>query len=407
MTSDSPRTIQLSRRQLLSTSALFVTLAAHPPTAVAAPTRNTLVCICLRGGLDGLSALVPYGDSRYYDLRPSVAIPEPGKPFGCIPIDGRFGLHPSLDGLMPLYQSGELALVHAAGSPHVTRSHFEAQDYLETGVPGNAAMDGWLNRYLAMTPEREHPLRAVAISPSLPRALHGPAPVLTMVNPSVLRVHTSQGSAEAAFQQLYANRRDGLSKSAQSTLRTIDEVRQRAGGPYTPANGARYPASEKRNLMQVARLLKAGFEVEVAWLDLGGWDSHVGQRGSGSALAKTLKKLADTLVAFSTDMGEAMRNIVVVVMTEFGRTVAENGTGGTDHGHGGVIFVLGGPVRGGKVHGEWPGLAKKDLFFGRDLEVTTDYRRVLSDVAQDYLGLNDLEKVFPDYRHRRLGLFKD
>lgn len=402
MTTNESRMPHLNRRQLLQASTLL--LLGAPGRAASAPAKKTLVCVYLRGGLDGLSAVVPFGESRYYDARPTIAVPEPGKKHGCLALDQRFGLHPSLERLLPLYQSKQLALVHAAGSPHGTRSHFEAQDYLQTGVPGNAALTGWLNRYLAETPERERPLRAITVSAQIPRALQGPAPVFAISDPAQ-RIGSADGSVELAFQRLYANRDDGLSKSARSTLDTIDRVHRLAGGPYTPSNGAQYPAPGQ-HLMQLARLLKAGFEIEVAWLDFGGWDSHVGQRGHRSDLAKTLRTLGDTLAAFHTDMGEAMKDMVVMTMTEFGRTVAENGTGGTDHGHGGVLFVLGGGVRGGRIYGEWPGLAKKQLYSGRDLEVTTDYRRVLGDVVEDHLALRDLETVLPGYGHRRLGLFK-
>lgn len=399
-----PRNRRLSRRRLLVGSSVLLMSSAGVAAAAPARARRTLVCICLRGGLDALSALVPYSEKSYYAARPTIAIPEPGKKHGSLALDAQFALHPSLEKLVPLYRAKQLALVPAAGSPHPTRSHFEARDYLETGVPGNAGLDGWLNRYLALTPERSQPLRAVAISELVPRALSGRAPVFALTDPEKVGVGRGKGSLGEGFARLYAGRTDPLSQSAQHMLETSEKVRDAAGQPYSPSNGAKYPAQGKR-LMQVARLLKAGFDVEIAWIEFGGFDTHTGQAGPNSGLARSLRVLGDSMAAFHSDMGEAMHDIAVVVMSEFGRTVAQNGTDGTDHGHGGLMLVLGGPVLGGKIHGEWPGLAKSDLYQGRDLEVATDYRRVLGDIVSDHMGLTRFDGLFPGYQHSRLGLF--
>jgi uncharacterized protein (DUF1501 family) len=386
----------LTRRQFIQTAGLLV-LARPGSTATA---RKTIVCVCLRGGLDGLSAVVPYTEGHYFDARRSIAIPPPDRPNGVLPLDARFGLHPRLEALVPLYQAQRLAIVHAAGSPHPTRSHFEAQDYIETGVPGNALLDGWLNRFLTLGADRDHPLRAVAIAKSVPRALRGRAPVSTMNDPATFGVrHPGTGPApDAAFRSLYGSASDPLSRAGLRALDTVRDVRERAGTPYTPAAGARYPQGGQR-LMQVARLIKAGFDVEVAWVDLGGWDTHVGQRGPKSALSGALSTLGASLAAFHSDMGALMDTTVVVTLSEFGRTVAENGTTGTDHGHGGVMLLLGGPVVGGKVAGEWPGLTRNQLYRGRDLEVTTDYRRVLTEILLKHLSVSSVERVFPGFRY--------
>ena len=386
----------LTRRQFMQAAGLVV-LARSGSTA---PTRKTLVCLCLRGGLDGLSAVVPYTEGPYFDARRSIALQPPDTSDGVLALAPGFGLHPRLADLLPLYQAGRLAIVHAAGSPHPTRSHFEAQDYLETGVPGNALLDGWLNRYLLLDTGRDQPLRAVAIGSSVPRALRGGATVMALDDPATFgKRSVGAGSRDVAFRSLYEHSSDPLSQAGMRAIDTMRDVRERAGGRYTPAAPAHYPRGAKR-LMQVARLLKAGFDIEVAWLDMGGWDTHVGQRGSKSVLANALSKLGGSLAAFHADMGPLMDTTVVVAVSEFGRALKENGTTGTDHGHGGVIFLMGGPVQGGKVAGEWPGLTKRRLYLGRDLEVTTDYRQVLTEVLKGHLGVQNADRVFPWFTYR-------
>lgn len=391
----------LTRRHFMQTAGLLVLASAGTTTGSSAAQPKTLVCLCLRGGLDGLSAVVPYTESAYFDARRSIAIPPPDRPNGVLPLNQSFGLHPALGALLPLYQAQRLAIVHAAGSPHPTRSHFEAQDYLETGVPGNALLDGWLNRYLMLGKERDRPLRAVAIADAVPRALRGRASVIAMTDPSKFGVRSKgAGSArDAAFLSLYKNSNDPLSHAGVRALDTVRDIHERAGAPYTPAPGASYPKGVGQRLMQVARLIKAGFDVEVAWIDVGGWDTHVGQQGAKSALSRSLAGLGASLAAFHTDMGARMDTTLVVTFSEFGRAFAENGTTGTDHGHGGVMFLLGGPVNGGKLAGEWPGLGRNQLYRGRDLEVTTDYRRVLTEAMTQHLGVQSVERVFPGFAY--------
>jgi len=389
-------TMTLTRRHFIQTAGLLL-VGSSGARATTSP-RKTLVCVCLRGGLDGLSAVVPHTDGAYFDARPSIAIPPPDQPDGALPLADGFGLHPRLGALLPLYRAQQLAIVHAAGSPHPTRSHFEAQDYLETGVPGNALIDGWLNRYLALGAEHDRPLRAVAIADAVPRALRGPVSVIAMNDTSGFGVRSADGRAgrAAAFLSLYEKANDQLSHAGVRALDTMREVKERAGSRYTPANGATYPRGGAR-FMQVARLIKAGFDVEIAWIEMGGWDTHVGQHGPKSALGRSLWTLGASLAAFYTDMGPLMDSTAVVTFSEFGRALHQNGTSGTDHGHGNVMFLMGGPVAGGRVVGEWPGLAPERLYRGRDLEVTTDYRRVLSELLTKHMDLPSVAQVFPGF----------
>lgn len=397
----------IARRQLLQSAGVL--LLTGPSHAVPAPhPHRTLICVCLRGAMDGLSAVVPYSEADYYSARPTIAIPPLGQAHGVLPIDGRFGLHPRLAPLLPLYQEQKLAIVNAVGSPHPTRSHFEAQDYLATGVPGNALLEGWLNRYLALAPDRENPMRAVALSDMVPRALLGPEPVLTLESTSSFGMRTftrSDATLLDEFQQLYAKARDPLGAATRRALDTVTDVNSKVSPDYVAENGAVYPPSG-RSLMEVARLVKAGYRIEVAWVNFGGWDTHGGQEGPKSPLAQRLGALGATLSAFATDLGARMKDTLVVTMTEFGRTVNQNGIGGTDHGHGSVMFLLGGTVRGGRIYGQWPGLAKSNLYRGRDLEVTTDFREVLGDIVVHHLQTKDATSLFPNFDHKgNLGLF--
>ena len=398
---------KIARRHLLQSAGLL--LLAGPSHAVAAPhPRKTLVCVCLRGAMDGLSAVVPYSEADYYRARPSIAIPPPGQVNGALPIDGRFGLHPRLAPLLPLYQEQKLALVTAVGSPHPSRSHFEAQDYLETGLPGNALIEGWLNRYLTLAPDHENPLRAIAITATVPRALVGKEPVLTMKSASTFGMRTIKRPDVTLlddFQQLYTRADDALGAATQRALATARDVRAKVAPEYQAENGAVYPAAGQ-SLMEVARIIKAGYNVEVAWVNFGAWDTHTGQVGAKSQLAKSFGAFGATLSAFHTDMGTRMKDTLVVTMTEFGRTVRQNGIGGTDHGHGSVMFVLGGDVRGGRTYGQWPGLAQSDLYRGRDVDVTTDFREVLGEIVVHHMQTKDVANVFPNFDYTgKLGLF--
>lgn len=361
---------------------------------------NVLVVIFQRGAVDGLNMVVPHFEPAYYAARPGLAIPRPAvNEQSAIDLDGRFGLHPALASLKPIYDSGQLAIIHACGSPDPTRSHFDAQDYMESGTPGvKSTASGWLNRALAGQPHTQR-LRAVSISPALPRALRGPNDALAMGNLSDFQVRDP--AARALFEKLYSQTADPLlHNTAREAFEASAMLQSVERQPYAPAAAAKYPKAHLgQSLQQVARLIKADVGLEVAFVDVGGWDTHANQAGPQphtGQLANRLREFSDSLAAFATDLGDRMSNVVVVTMSEFGRTVRENGNRGTDHGHANVMFVLGGSVRGG-IHGAWPGLESEQLYDGRDLAVTTDFRAVLSEVVIGQLGKRDVTQVFPRY----------
>lgn len=410
----------ISRRVFLRDGALaLITLGGLPPAFLprwlAAQPRaggpRTLVFVFLRGAVDGLSVAVPFGEPAYYRVRRSIAIAPPGRPEGALDLNGFFGLHPALAPLARWYRGGQLAIVHAVGSPHPTRSHFEAQDYMETAAPGAHLREGWLNRVLQQTPRgrsladgaahaADHrwgqwglALRGVAFGNTLPLALQGPHPAL------VLDPADRGASADDAALRLY--RTDSGDLLARAAAEARDAARLLADlerhGP-APRPGVTYPPTPfGQALRQLARLLKAGAPVEVACVDLGGWDTHVAQGGADGALARRLQELARGLDAFAQDLDDRLADVLVLTASEFGRTVAENGSGGTDHGHGNVMLLLGGTVLGGRVHGRWPGLEPEALHEGRDLAVTTDFRDVFAEAALRHLGAQAPERLFPGY----------
>lgn len=371
---------------------------------------RAMICIFQRGAVDGLNMIVPHDESRYYSLRGSIAIPRPGANGGALDLDGFFGLHPSMSALEPLFDEGELAIVHACGSPDDTRSHFDAQDFMETGTPGDKSTeDGWINRHLqTIPPAQPTTLRAVAVTGAMPRALSGEESVYAAA--SLLNLDLGSGQqgelARAAIEDMYRGRTDLIGKTVEETLDNY-EIFTSLGG-YTPANGAAYPnGTFGRQLREVAQVLKSNLGVEVAFLEVGGWDTHVNEGGSEGQLSNLLRNLADGLAAFHTDMGNGMDDVCVMTMSEFGRTAAENGSGGTDHGRGTAMMALGGTVRGGKVYGDWPGLSSGQLYEGRDLEVTTDFRTFFAEVVERHLGNDDIATVFPDFAYgpaTRLGM---
>jgi uncharacterized protein (DUF1501 family) len=379
--------------------------------AAATRRRKVLVVVFQRGAVDGLNMVVPHGDGAYYAARPTIAIPRPGQNDGALDLDGYFGLHPRLAPLHALYTRGQLAVVHACGSPDPTRSHFDAQDYMETGTPGiKSTQDGWLNRLLGQRHDAEHAgaMRAVALSAQLPRVLQGASPALAMSSIERMNV-TGNAHAGDAFEAQYAAAADQVlrqtGREAFAAMKTLREVE--AKGPGTAADAV-YPRSPFGDAMrQVAQLIKADVGLEVAYAEIGGWDTHVNQGGAEGQLANRLADVGRTLGAFTVDVGTHMQDVVVVTMSEFGRTVAENGTRGTDHGHGNAMLLLGGPVRGGRVFGRWPGLDDAQRVDGRDLAITTDFRDVFSEAISGHLGVRDLRAVFPGHtwtRSRRLGL---
>jgi uncharacterized protein (DUF1501 family) len=376
-----------------------------------------LVVIFQRGAADGLNIVVPYAEKNYYAIRPTIAIPQNQ----VLDLDGFFGLHPSLASFEPLYRQGVLAIVPAAGSPDTTRSHFDAQDYMESGTPGNkGTVDGWLNRALQaedvsanIRHSMEHSaFRAIALGTQLPRILTGKIEATAISN--VLDFNVGGRGAVAApagnaFQSMYDESSDSLLHTAgESTFEAVKMLRSTDPAHYTPASGAIYPATPFGNGMkQIAQLMKANLGVETAFTDIGGWDTHHNQGSVNGELANRLKDFSDGISAFWRDMGDDAENITLVTMSEFGRTAEQNGTGGTDHGHANVMFVLGGSVKGGRVYGKWPGLAREQLNESRDLAVTTDFRQVLAEAVTGTLGVTNLEFTFPGAQLRKgnfLGL---
>jgi uncharacterized protein (DUF1501 family) len=364
--------------------------------------RKILVAIFQRGAADGLNVVVPFFEKRYYQLRPTIAVPEPGKSNGAIDLDGRFGLHPSLQPLKAFWDSGQLAIVEATGSPDPTRSHFEAQDFMESGTPGKMTEDGWLNRALPQAASAVSPLRAIAIGAQLPRTLRGSHAAVAVNNLDQFQMRNQP--AANILESMYATTADAkLMASGRETFEAVNMIQSISRAPYTPANGAQYAGEFGRSLQQIARLIKADVGVEAAFADIGGWDHHSNE---APQLTNLLQQFGTSLAAFARDMGDRMEDIVLVTMSEFGRTVAEDGNSGTDHGHGSVMTVLGGPVRGGRIYGRWPGFEPEQLFERRDLAVTTDFRDVLGELVSHHLG-QSVGQVFPGYKPGApLGLLK-
>ena len=372
---------------------------------------KTLICLFQRGAADALNVVVPHGEAAYYRLRPNIAIPRPtlgAGPAGAIDLDGFFGLHPALAPMKPLWDMGILAPVHAVGSPSSTRSHFDAQDYMETGTPDQAGTrDGWLNRYLALRGTCEagcvhestpSPFRAVAMTQQTPRILEGPAPTIAMSSLDEFTVRAA-GSAADRLEALYrTGSADVVHAAGGEMFEAVKILKAANPQKYLPRNGAAYPNSQLgQRLKQIAQLIKADVGLEVAFADVGGWDTHVNQGASTGQLALRLDDLARSIAALVTDLGDAMADVTIMTMSEFGRTVRQNGNGGTDHGHAGALFVIGGDVKGRKVYGTWPGLEPEQLYEGRDLALTTDFRSVFSEVAAKHLGASRLDVLFPGY----------
>lgn len=430
--------MDLTRRYFLkSTGAMAAYLGVAPvgvAPLVSAGARplvsrgKTLVVIFLRGGADGLNLVTPHGDPAYAALRPGIAVPGPatGRDDAAIDLDGYFGLHPRLRGLAPLFDEGIAVAAHAVGYDQNTRSHFEEQDTWETGLVGNTvASDGWLNRHLATSTGRG-PIRAVSIGDTLPRILQGEAPAYAIRGLDDLTMPDVRGdrnAVKAALEHAYGvdpnehrdAARDVLAEAGRTTLDGMAELESLVGSKYAPA--ASYPNTPlARKLLQVARLIKADIGLEVAEVDLGGWDTHANQgRGAGGTFGNLAQQLGDAMAAFTRDLGDRQDDVVVVTLTDFGRTAAENGTGGTDHGWGNCMFLAGGPVRRAnraaaaagqarKVASDWPGLAPDQLHQGRDLLHTTDFRDVIGELVAVHLGNSAIETVLPEHTFRRPGL---
>src|SRR5579862_4456233 len=386
--------------------------AAEPARALGG--KKILICIFQRGAVDGLSMVVPFGDKAYYEARSDIAIVEPtlkAGPQGVIDLDGFFGFNPNMAALLPAYKSGHLALIQACGSPSTSRSHFDAQDFMECGVADDKSIrTGWLNRTLLQCPEdraKLTPFRAVSTTAILPRTLQGDQEALAIPDLKTFGVGTT-GFTPADMTANAASGFEGMYDSAVGDLvhGTVKEAFDAIGmlhaadpTKYKAENGASYPNGEfGRSLMQIAQMIKANIGVEVAFAEVGGWDTHANQGGANGQLANRFTEFSRSLAALYQDLGDRMNDVVILTMSEFGRTVRQNGNRGTDHGHATCFMVLGGPVRGGRVYGRWPGLAREQLFEGRDLMLTTDYRDVFAEIAQNHLGARDINNVFPNHR---------
>ena len=355
----------MNRRIFIQTTGLALFGATLPLKAT--NKKKVLVVFFQRGAVDGLNMIIPYGERAYAANRPSIAIDRAE----IKDLDGFFGAHPSLQSLMPFWKDRSLAVVHAAGSPDATRSHFDAQDFMETGTPGvKSTKDGFLAR--ALSPVKRSAPRAVALTSSLPRIFAGAPDAIAATDLAKFR----KDGATKVFAAMYPD--------AFAAAKVLGSVN--ASG--TP-------------LQQVAALIKADVGLEVAFVETNGWDTHAGQNGP---LANNLKRMSDEIAAFAQSLGSKMSDVVLVTMSEFGRTVKENGNRGTDHGHGTVMLVLGGNTRGGKVHGKWPGLEREQLFEGRDLAVTTDFRDVYAEVLSKHLGVGEMGRVFPNYAPRPINV---
>jgi len=394
----------LNRRVFLKSSALAMFGIGSAPhwlaraAEVAERRKKVLVAIFQRGAVDGLNVIVPYGDQRYYDLRPNIAIPKAD----VIQLDGRFGLHPSLQPLKAIYDARRLAIIDAVGSPDPTRSHFDAQDYMESGTPGlKATRDGWMNRALPEIKGPVSPVRAVSLGNSLARTVRGPIGAIAVNNLAEFQVRDTASSM--TFESMYDKTPDKvLNGTGRETFEAVKLLQSIQNQKYTPANGAQYPQGRfGQSMEQIARMIKANVGMEVAFADIGGWDTHVNE---APQLANLLRDFSQSLAAFHQDLGEYMDDVVLVTMSEFGRTAKENGNRGTDHGHANYMLVMGSPIQGGKVYGDWPGLEHEQLYEGRDLNLTTDFRDVLSELVTKHLGTRDAEKVFPGYKNNRRSL---
>lgn len=402
----------VSRRVFLKNGAFaFVSLGFAPSflsrTAFAEGTTGRskqLIAIFQRGAVDGLSVVVPFGEPDYYRARPSIAIPRPNSgESAALDLDGFFGFNPRLKALKPLWDRRQLAIVNACGSPDSTRSHFDAQDYMETATPGvKSTADGWLNRYLqARKIEEATPFRAVALTSQLPRMLQGTAPALAMNQIAQFGIRGGQGGdmVGASFETEYAAAADRLlNGTGREAFNAIKMLKTAEPSKYQPANGADYPRSPfGQALRQIAQLTKSNVGLEVAFADIGGWDTHVNQGAAQGQLANRLEDFSRAIGALVTDLGDRMEDTVVLTMSEFGRAVNENGNRGTDHGHGNAMMVIGGGVRGGHVYGKWPGLAREQRYEGRDLAVTTDFRDVFGEIVARHLGVSNPSSIFPGY----------
>lgn len=365
------------------------------------PAQQRLIVLFLRGAVDGLSVVVPYKERNYYAVRSTIALPPPGSEGGILDLDGFFGLHPALSPLIPFWQSRSLAFVHATGFPSNLRSHFEAQDIIESASMTPASR-GWMNALLNVLPDTHSPTRALSISGELPKIFIGSNNV-AVVSPGIKadsKPTFQNPKVEHEFDALYASNptlhslfQEG--KTSRDMLISDLQKEMVASGQNAP-----YPNGFPGEATRLAGMIKQDPGIELAFMELGGWDTHVNQGNAKGQLAGKLEKLGEGLATLANNLGDQYKNTTIMVISEFGRTVAENGNNGTDHGHGNAVWLMGGNISGGKVHGRWPGLNQNQLFEGRDLDATTDFRSVIGAVASGAFGLDDsrIAQAIPDYK---------
>ena len=367
-----------------------------------------LVVIFLRGGIDGLNVVVPHQETDYYDVRPSIAIPYPGEPEGIIDLNGFFGLHPALSDLVPFWGKKELAFIYNCGSPDQTRSHFDAQNYIESGTPGiKSTQDGWMNRLLAVLPT-DRPTQALNVGITTPRILQGKMAVANLRpgKNSLRKLSIDRPPVHQAFARLYSDDSDlaqAYRKGVEAREIIMAELNQEmmsASGNATSVNGFVDDAKE------VGKLIRGDARTQLAFMNVGGWDSHVGEK---FILNRSLTHLGQGLATLVQELDNVYDNTVILVISEFGRTVKENGNQGTDHGHGNVMWLLGGAIRGGQIYGKWEGLGDSVLYEGRDLPVTTDFREAIASILLNHISISqsELGNIFPGYQFQNsLNLIK-
>ena len=412
----------MQRRTFLHSMALGASLlipvgrgvwAASSASPLANPTGKKLIVVMLRGAVDGLNVVAPVADENYLRLRPTIGLALPGMDGGALDLDGYFGLHPALADLQPLWAQKKLAFVHASGSPDSTRSHFDAQDYMESATPGRKnTPDGWMNRLVANLPGTAMPSRALSIGPVMPRILSGPSAAMNLPNGAggTKANILDKKDVGAAFDQLYGDHQR-FGRAYQDGKKAHQDVMAAAAAAVemdkaNPADrGAPLPNGFPDDAARLASLMRNDPNIQIAFVDLGGWDTHAGQGAGKGQLANRLQPLGQGLAILARKLGPMFDDTMVVVMSEFGRTARENGNGGTDHGHGNVMWVMGGAVNGGRVYGDWQGVGDAALNEGRDLPVTTDFRAVLAQIAERHVGMNDkqLVKIFPNMPQRGAG----
>jgi uncharacterized protein (DUF1501 family) len=376
--------------------------------------KKTLVCIFQRGAMDGLMAVTPFTDAYLKSARPtlflSAAKDQKGSPL--TDLDGRFGLHPAMRSFEPFFREKRLAIVHGIGSPNNTRSHFDAQDFMESGTPfSKGTPSGWLNRAVGLLGHDAAPFRAVSLTSSMPRSFYGDNPSVAISNLQDFAISLKgnpRGANLAAksFEELYDQTTSALLKeTGKESFDAVKMLQKTDIKNYTPAGDALYPKSPLANaLKQIAQLIKMDVGLEVAFAESNGWDTHFNQGAETGIFARNVADLSNSITAFWTDMGTYQDNVTVMTMTEFGRTVKQNGTGGTDHGRGSCNFILGNDVNGGIVHGNMQPLAIENLEDGRDLPVTTDFRSVFSEVADKHLKINNDKVLFPEWNGKKIGV---